>query len=284
MNHLKPSDIDHIIKLIEKITDASTKSDFLTLQEQQLLNQYQKYEWLTGQIKQEERLGMMCRTRWGVIKGFKNELARIQTPYDADKARMLKNKLSQAQKEHFQSIVPPLQEQLDLYLTPRWPEILKLSAKGQFDREFKRELESYFIKDKTLPATNNVLITISEKMIRELKCIKAKLEYEQEQIVHIAKMASQDLTTEKPAETEQTNAKSTFLSALVSFLGILAFILCVHRIPITWLKDHPHGLGLQGSIIFLIPCLVVGYFKPKYRKCCWGAAALSLVVLILSLI
>jgi len=85
----------------------------------------------------------------------------------------------------------------------------------------------------------------------------------------------------QPAETEQTNAKSTFL---VSFLGILAFILWVHLLPITWIKDHPHGLGLQGSIIFLIPCLVVGYFKPKYRKWCWGGAALSLVVLILSLI
>ncbi|HIJ71871.1 MAG TPA: hypothetical protein HPP87_10985 [Planctomycetes bacterium] len=89
---------------------------------------------------------------------------------------------------------------------------------------------------------------------------------------------------EKPAETEQTNAKSTFLAVLFSFLGILAFVLWVHRIPITWLKDHPHGPGLQGSIIFLIPCLVVGYFKPKYRKWCWGAAALSLVVLILNLL
>jgi len=100
----------------------------------------------------------------------------------------------------------------------------------------------------------------------------------------IAKQASQELIAEKPAETEQTNAKSTFHAALVSSLGILAFILCVHRIPITWLKDHPHGLGLQGSIIFLIPCLVVGYFKPQYRKWCWGAAALSFLVLIISLL
>jgi hypothetical protein len=89
---------------------------------------------------------------------------------------------------------------------------------------------------------------------------------------------------ERPAETGQTNTKSTILSVLVSFLGILAFILWVYRLPITWIKDHPHGLGLQGSIIFLIPCLVVGYVKPKCRKWCWGGAALSLVVLILSLL
>ena len=85
-------------------------------------------------------------------------------------------------------------------------------------------------------------------------------------------------------KTEQTNPKSTFLSVLVSFLGILAFILWIHRIPIAWIKDHPNGLGLQGSIIFLIPCLVVGYFKPKYRKWCWGVGALSFLVLIISLL
>jgi len=98
------------------------------------------------------------------------------------------------------------------------------------------------------------------------------------------KYVKADLTDKTPAETEQTNAKSTFLAVLVSFLGILAFILWVHLLPITCLKDHPKGTGLQCGIILLTPCLVVGYFKPKYRKWCWGSAILPIVVLILSLL
>jgi len=54
--------------------------------------------------------------------------------------------------------------------------------------------------------------------------------------------------------------------------------------PFTWLKNHPHSYSLQGSVVCLIICLVVGLFKPQWRNWFWGAAALPLFVLILSLL
>lgn len=179
---LKPADIDHIIELIDQITDALTKRDFLNPQEQQLLAQHREYEQCTREIKNMERL-LMMPTRAGedkcrkLIEHYKNKRSRIKIPYSPDILEALQYKLSKAQTDHIKSTVPPLQKDLDLYLVPRWPEILALSTQGQF----KQEIEGHFLKGTTSPAKNNILITVKTKLVDELQRIKAKLEYNQKQ-------------------------------------------------------------------------------------------------------
>jgi hypothetical protein len=92
-----------------------------------------------------------------------------------------------------------------------------------------------------------------------------------------------DLAGKKPAET----VKRIIAALLISLLIICAFILSVWLIPFTsftWVKNHPHSYGIQGSIICVIPCLIFGFFKPEWRKWCWGTAAIAFLVGLLSLL
>jgi len=87
---------------------------------------------------------------------------------------------------------------------------------------------------------------------------------------------------ENSADTKQ-NRKTTIVAIIISFIVNLVFELLVYFVPFSWVKNHPNSYGLQGSIIFLIPCLIVGLFKPQYRKWCWGVGAIAFIVLLLSL-
>jgi len=91
-----------------------------------------------------------------------------------------------------------------------------------------------------------------------------------------------ELSELKPAETVQ-NRKATISAIIISFIMILLFELLVHVGPLSWFKNHPNSYSLQGSIICLIPCVVVGFLKPQWRKWCWGSSV-AFVVLILSLV
>ena len=107
---LVPKDIDHIIELIEQITDALTKSDFLTPQEKQLLDKYQACEREIDVINDVRRID----GRTGLSED-KRRAIETEYTYDRDKAKTLKQKLSKAQAEHTQSTLSPLQKELDLY-------------------------------------------------------------------------------------------------------------------------------------------------------------------------
>lgn len=88
----------------------------------------------------------------------------------------------------------------------------------------------------------------------------------------------------EPAGTGR-NRKATIAALIISLFVICIFLLSVWLIPFnpfTLLKNHPNSYPLQGSIICLIICVVVGLFKPKWRKTCWGSAV-AFVVLILTL-
>lgn len=101
-----------------------------------------------------------------------------------------------------------------------------------------------------------------------------------------AEMAQRDATPEQPAETRQ-NTKTTIVAIIVSLILSCIFLLSVWYVPFTiftCFKNHPNSYGLQCSIVFLITCLAVGFFKPQWRKWCWGTASLAFVVLILSLL
>ena len=51
-----------------------------------------------------------------------------------------------------------------------------------------------------------------------------------------------------------------------------------------WLKRHPHSYSLTAGSIFLILFFIFGLLKVQWRTWCWGTAALSFLVLILSLL
>ena len=106
-------------------------------------------------------------------------------------------------------------------------------------------------------------------------------------LAHLSEHFSEEIETksspEQPAETKQ-NRKTTIVAIIISFIVDLVFELLVYFVPFSWVKNHPNSYGLQGSIIFLIPCLIVGLFKPQSRKWCWGVAGLAFLLLIVSLL
>jgi len=115
-----------------------------------------------------------------------------------------------------------------------------------------------------------------------LTAFQVNLSLFERKIRHIAKLVRDEFAAVKPAETKQ-NRKTTIVAIIISFVVDLVFELLVYFVPITWVKNHPNSYGLQGSIFFLIPCLIVGLFKPQYRKWCWGVGAIAFIVLLLSL-
>lgn len=100
---------------------------------------------------------------------------------------------------------------------------------------------------------------------------------------HTAKVFTDNLTPKKPAETGR-NTKTTIAAIVISLLIICIFELLVHLGPLAWFKNHHNSYSLQGSIICLIFCLIVGFFKPQSRKRWWGGAAFAFLVLLVSLL
>ena len=126
---LKPADIDNIIQLLTQITEALSKTDFLSPEEQEQLNKYNQYELWRKIELQNSRLG---------VRPFdekEDEQRRKKVSYDKDVLAALKNKLWKAKQEYIESTIKPLQKDLDLFLTPRWSEILQLRTQKQFSRE-----------------------------------------------------------------------------------------------------------------------------------------------------
>ena len=98
-------------------------------------------------------------------------------------------------------------------------------------------------------------------------------------------VAKQQTEGEQPTEAGQ-NAK-TIVAIVVSFILSCIYLLSVWYEPfpiLTWFKNHPNSYGLQSGIVCLITCMVVGFFKPQWRKWWWWTASLAFIVLILSLL
>jgi len=83
------------------------------------------------------------------------------------------------------------------------------------------------------------------------------------------------------------DTKRTIAAIVISLLVACIFEVLVWFVgvtPFSWLKNHPNSYSLQGAIVLLVPCIFVGLLKRQYRKWCLGTVAISLVVLILSLL
>ena len=218
---LKLADIEHIIELIEQITNALTKSDFLTAQEQQRLDLCLSYERIIETINDVRRArGVGVRE---LSEAEKQEI-KAEYYYDPNVLQELKCKLSKAQTEHVQSTLSPLQKKLDLYLAPRGSEISAHTTQGS---RLKQEIERYFLKQTINPVMNNTIISKKAEVINELQRIKARLEYNQEQ--------SPDTT-----ETEQkpTPAKRRGIRACLKGLAKELYGLTIERITKAYLDKY----------------------------------------------
>jgi len=138
------------------------------------------------------------------------------------------------------------------------------------------------IHDNILPEVERIDNGILQEQISYLIWNTLNEFYDSQQRRVLIEQALERVKDEKSAETKQ-NRKTTIVAIIISFIVDLVFELLVYFIPITWFKNHPNSYGLQGSIIFLIPCLILGLFKPQYRKWCWGVGAIAFIVLLLSL-
>jgi hypothetical protein len=155
-------------------------------------------------------------------------------------------------------------------------EKLKLEGKGDAARDIE-QLRDTLNKavnacNENLPATNPMHLPNRELSIHAMN------------LANYLERAMPYLGSLK--ETEQ-GAKRIIAALLISLLIICAFILSVWLIPFTpftWLRNHPNSYGIQGSIICLIPSFIFGFFKPDWRKWCWGTAAIAFLVGLLSLL
>jgi hypothetical protein len=214
---LKPADIDNIIQLLTQITEALSKTD-------SLLNK--------SQTVSKRKVAM--------------DIAKVSCrPYDKKEYERLRNEdscnnavLAAAQQEYIESIIKPLRKELDLYLTPRWPEILQFRTRKQFSREL---VENYV--NTNIGTSASRLKKQKEEIVNELERIKTKLEYldKAEQKTEFAsggKTDSADLAKGRRCKRIISwifKKTSHIVYAIIVFIGILVGILAgLHELG--WLE------------------------------------------------
>jgi len=146
---------------------------------------------------------------------------------------------------------------------------------GQLD---PKEFEYLCDKQRELMARCKIMYTIS------MEKSKSSLLKEIKQAIEARKASGKagDIKNRQPAE-RGGKTKVTIVAIIISLFIICAFELSVWLMPFTlfaWLKNHSRSHGIQGSAICLIPCLIFGFFKPRWRKWWWGTAIAFLVGLL----
>jgi len=169
------------------------------------------------------------------------------------------------QVKHTQSAVTPLQKKLKLYLVPRWDIIWPYTTQASRDPGYKREhracgnvkydlqreIEGAFLNksfgyDKAIDKT-------CKKVIDELECIKAKVEYNQAKRETPAKEEKADVnihiqggiqaenvqignhaSIQKQPKTEKNKGKVKAIVTIVSFLA--ALLTCIYFLWWLWTK------------------------------------------------
>jgi len=194
---------DHIIGLIQQISKAATKTDFLPPKEKKLLDDYRSFEDYTNDIATAKKLDKSNKAVAKLLKSAKAQLKQIKTPYDQNESKRLKRKLSDEKIKHLNCAVQPLQKKLDLLLAPLWTELNKSSFQP---RNLQKWIWGTFLSGNIMSLENNIIydnqaMIIAEftkighdarQAIRELERIRAKIEYE----------------NKKSADTEQQSGKA----------------------------------------------------------------------------
>jgi len=89
----------------------------------------------------------------------------------------------------------------------------------------------------------------------------------------------------KTLERREDDRRYGIIKALVlSVLLIVGFEWLVYGMPFDWLRNHTNSYALQAGVDGLIVSLMVGLFRPRWRKFWWVNVLVALVVLVISLL
>ena len=188
--------------------------------------------------------------------------------------------------------------------------LIEQLKKAKDAQEFQAYIESAIVEENADLAEELVLISME---LEEERAAKTKVEEklgevsvqkEREASEALAKIEAMSLAIEEEKrlrqaaekdknQTEQEVARikenyTTILRALlavvVSALLIGLFEFAVYKIPWSWLVNHSRSYGIQYSIDAIIFMGLLGLFLPKWRKWCWLAAVLPIIIGLFQLI
>lgn len=207
---LKPADIEHIIDLIQKIAKSATKTDFLSSKEKKLLEAYRDYEWCKSEIETAKRLNHLK-----IRELAEQRLKQIEIPYDEDEEKRLKRKLYDEKIRHKDNVIEPLQDELDLYLAPLWPDLKRLSFQYE---NLQKWIWGTWLSDNIMSFENNIVYDNKAAMVKEF----AKIHGDEKQTIRELKRIRERVRYQdkKPAETEQqkqADAEKTVIEVLGNY-------------------------------------------------------------------
>jgi hypothetical protein len=84
---------------------------------------------------------------------------------------------------------------------------------------------------------------------------------------------------EKLASGEKAKDGATAALAIVlSLVLIMIFELAVYVLPWVWLRDHANSYGIQVGVDVAVLAIMLGLFKPRWRKVLWVVVAFGVVL------
>jgi len=115
-----------------------------------------------------------------------------------------------------------------------------------------------------------------KKQLSGLEALYHMLEDKEDFEYSTLSLDSMDTSSENasfPKIQQDANTYATIAAFSLSFNIIAIFEFLVYRIPWQWLVMHPNSYGLQLTFDSIVTLLVLGFFRPEWRKWCWGGSA-----------
>ena len=185
---------------------------------------------------------------------------------------------------------------------------LLLEEKAALAKQIERERAEKEAKEKKLEEERimykqekikeeQAQLTLRQKEI-ELESLEKLKNKEKERAERATKEVEKERMAKEDAEKQTTEGVSNIRKAektitvyaviaasAISIIFITIFEIFAYWLPWNWLRNHPNSYGLQGSFDILIILAIFGFFRPKWRKWCWGSSGFFVVIiLILSLL
>ena len=178
-----------------------------------------------------------------------------------------------------------------------------LEEKANLEQELKRQIarsEKELKKrqeDKAeLDRKNKALDKVIEKTEQQLDAAKLEIGKHEKAIKEAAQRAleaeksasealqraAQDEKGKKKAEREAFRMRA-LSGILLGVVAVVLFLVMVRELPWTWLISHKNTVPIQIAVSAILLSVSTGFFVQLWRKWCWGAAALTLFVTVLTL-
>ena len=91
-------------------------------------------------------------------------------------------------------------------------------------------------------------------------------------------------SSDKARLEKSTNAYAITAASAISLVLVGIFEILIHQISWQWLLQHQNSYGLQGAFDILLALTTFGFFRPKWRKWCWGGGLFAILLIILQLL